>query len=206
MTILASFLAPAGRAFIFLLVVSIEAVPAALAAEYTIEPGGSNFVEFVSKAPVETVTGKTQQITGRIDADPSALGDSIEVVIEVDLASLDTGIGLRNRHMRENHLHTDRYPKAVFRGGRISGASHQTVETGRATTFRIAGDFELHGVRRRIEAPVEATLRPDGSLRAVVRFEVRLPDYDIPRPQFLVMRLDELQRITLDVTARAAAK
>ncbi|MBK9304990.1 MAG: YceI family protein [bacterium] len=39
--------------------------------------------------------------------------------MDVDLAALDTGIGLRNRHMRENHLETDRFPQAVFRGARI---------------------------------------------------------------------------------------
>ena len=107
--------------------------------------------------------------------------------------------------MRENHLHTDKHPKAVFRGGRISETSRRTIEAGRPTTFRIAGEFELHGVLRRIDAPVEATLLPDGALHAVVRFDVKLSDYGIPRPQFLVMRLDEVQHIILDVTARSAS-
>ena len=42
------------------------------------------------------------------------------------------------------------------------------------------------------------------SLRAVTRFDVKLSDYDIKRPQFLVMKLDEVQHVTFDVTAYAA--
>src|SRR5690606_23312653 len=91
----------------------------ASAARYEIVPGDPNEVTFVSKAPLETFDGSTKQIRGRIEIDPQALGDSITVEVSVDLASLDTGIELRNQHMRENHLHTEKHPEAVFRGAHL---------------------------------------------------------------------------------------
>ena len=36
-------------------------------------------------------------------------------------------------------------------------------------------------------------------IHVVARFEIKLSDYEIPRPQFLIMKLDEVQRITVDI-------
>jgi hypothetical protein len=41
-----------------------------------------------------------------------------------------------------------------------------------------------------------------GALHVVTHFKIKLPDYSIPRPQFLVMKLDEVQSVTVDLTAR----
>ena len=175
------------------------------AADFNIEPGGKNFVRFESKAPMETVTGTTQQVHGSLAFDPASLGDTIAVTVAVDLATLDTGIALRNRHMRENHLHTDKYPQAVFHGARILESSAPGLGQGKTTKLRVRGILAMHGVEKVVEAPVEADLLPDGSVHALVRFDVKLADYEIPRPQFLVMRLDEVQHLTLDLTARPGA-
>lgn len=173
------------------------------AADFRIHPGTPSRVEFVSKAPMETVTGRTQQVSGEVRLEPDSLGDSLQVRVEVDLASLDTGIDLRDRHMRENHLHTDAYPKAVFTGGRLSELSATQLAPGVTVKGTIDGTMELHGKRQPLRAALEMTLQ-DSTLHIVTRFRLRLSDYAIPRPQFLVMRLDETQSITADLTARAA--
>jgi polyisoprenoid-binding protein YceI len=142
-----------------------------------------------------------------VHLDPPSRGESIEVDLEVDLSRLDTGIELRNKHMRENHLHTDRWPKATFRGGRVSERSHDALTAGRRTTFTLAGTLELHGEARRVSVPVAITPQPDGGLRVESSFQVKLSDHGIPRPQFLVMKLDDVQRIDLDlVLSRHAGK
>ena len=41
------------------------------------------------------------------------------------------------------------------------------------------------------------------SLRIVGRFPVALSDHDIARPRFLVMKLADVQEVTVDVTAEA---
>lgn len=66
----------------------------------------------------------------------------------VDLASLDTGIGLRNRHMRENHLHTDEFPEAVFSGSMAWPAEIPSMEPGVEVELEFSGRLELHGVTR----------------------------------------------------------
>lgn len=182
----------------------------AAAARFEFRPDeGSNSIEFVSKAPMETVTGKTSQLAGFVALDPAQVADSIAVSIDVPLASLDTGIELRNQHMRENHLETDRYPTATFRGAAVVSGAGKALEAGRTETIEIQGDFQVHGVTRTIRVPVDLTWTPagdghGGALRTVARFQLKLADYDIKRPSFLVMKLDEVQRVTFDVKAFAS--
>jgi polyisoprenoid-binding protein YceI len=176
--------------------------PAAAATSYEIRPGDEgNLVRFRSKAPLETIIGTTREASGSIEADLDRLSDSVRVLVEVDLASLDTGIDLRNRHMRENHLHTDRFPKAVFRAGRIEGKPVTAIPPGGRARFSLAGEFTLHGVTKAIQVPVDAVRMPGDSLIVETSFEVLLSDYEIPRPEFLILRLDEKQHVEVRLTA-----
>ena len=174
----------------------------AFAASYEIVPGDPNEVTFVSKAPLETFDGSTKQIRGHIEIDPQALGDSITVEVSVDLKSLDTGIELRNQHMRENHLHTDKHPDVVFRGAHVVGDRPSSLSPGAPTALTLAGSFSLHGVTKRVELPVVLTLHPEtGAIDVTSEFVVYLADYDIPRPKMLFVKLDEKQTVTFHAVA-----
>ncbi len=174
------------------------------AERFVIAAGDESRVQFESHAPLESFTGKTTAVSGVIECDPAALGDSITVVVEVDMASLDTGIGKRNADMRENHLETDRHPTATFRGASLLGEPPSSLAAGQPTDVRMAGTLTLHGVSRRIEVLVTLTLAADAStLRAVTAFPVRLDDYSISRPKFLFLKLGEVQDASLDVVATA---
>lgn len=176
------------------------------AATFLVHAGGGNKVVFVSKATMEKFEGKTDHIDGRIEVDPARLGDSAAVHFEVDLASLDTGIAIRNRHMREEHLETAKYPKAVFDGVAIH-APAGGLEAGKPTPLDVEGTFTLHGVSRRIRITVEATYQPKekgGEIAFRTAFPVTLADYRISRPQFLFMKLAETQEVQVKGIASAA--
>lgn len=178
--------------------------------DYAIVPGTAGTeVEFLSKATLESFTGRTDRIRGHIRCDPDALTDSISVFVEVDLASLETGMGLRDKHMRENHLETDQYPHAVFRGARILPGAPPALPAGAAgapgppVEIPIAGEFALHGVRRPVEVTARVTRLGDGTRALAIEcaFEVKLADHRIDRPRFLMMKVSDTQRITLRLVA-----
>jgi polyisoprenoid-binding protein YceI len=182
------------------------AAAGAPAETFQVEAGKPNRVRFESKAPLETFDGKTDRIRGHITLVPAALADSIDVRLEVDLTSLDTGIEVRNKHMRENHLDTKDHPKAVFTGGTLSGIKQRNLTAGPAT-FDIEGTMQLHGVSRRLRAACTLTFDATTQrLQARCTFKVALADYQIKRPSFLVMKLDEVQRVELDLVTQPAAK
>lgn len=178
----------------------------ALAERFDFRPHEENRVEFESRAPLETFTGSTRSISGYVDFDPMNLGtDSIEVEVRVDLKSLDTGIGLRNKHMRENHLETDKYPAAVFRGGAVSDVSAESLSPGKSATLKVSGSFEIHGVARDMVVPVTVERDQNGSIWVSTRFQVRLDDHEIERPSFLMLKLDQVQRVRFRARAVSVA-
>ena len=175
-------------------------VNAARAADFVVRPGGDSRVVFTSKAPTETFEGKTSQMSGTLSLDPVAVADSITVHLEVDLASLDTGSKLRNKHMRENHLETGKFPKAVFDGAAILAGAK--LEPGKAAAFQVEGTFTIHGVSRRLRCDAQAMVAAKGNAVAFsASFPIKLSDYDIKLPEFLFMKLAETQQVRVSATA-----
>jgi len=183
------------------------AAAVAHASVFTVREGKDSKVVFTSRAPTETFQGKTDRMQGTLTLDPTAIGDSVTVHLEVDLASLDTGKKMRNRHMRENHLETDKYPKAIFDGAAVLSPPGAKLEPGKPTPFQIEGTFALHGVTRRLKADARATWVPAGTGGRIVfyaEFPVTLSDYSIRRPEFLFLKLAETQQVSVTGVASSA--
>ena len=189
------------------LIASVLFAAPSYGARFVIKEGAKgNTVRFESKAPLESFEGTTDKVSGYVSLDPVRIGDSVTVYVEVDLASLDTGIEKRNRHMRENHLETEEYPTAVFRGATVLDPSATSLARGETVTFDVEGDFELHGVKRRLRTRVDVTrIETDGmeTLLIASDFNIKLSDYAIERPKFLFMKLSEDQGVKFRVTAVA---
>lgn len=199
----------------FTLVFTLTAGLAQAAVEFkATDPMGRNTVQFKTSAPLEDIVGTTNRVTGEIKVDPQNLknGDAF-ARFEVDLASLDTGIGLRDTHMREQYLHTDRYPKAVFTLEGIEAPARR-LEPNQTVTLKARGFFELHGVKRNIEVPIQVTYLPESQatmgklpgnlLRISSQFDIKLQDYKIERPQMVLLKVGEVAHISLDVFATDA--
>jgi len=72
------------------------------------------FIQFTSKATLETVVGTPRgDRSSRFNLD-SVMATTTEN-FDVDLNTLDTGIGMRNNDMKEDFLETGKYPSATFK-------------------------------------------------------------------------------------------
>lgn len=188
------------------LVVIAAARAPAVAQEFQVDPRAENVVRFTSRASIEEFQGVSDRIDGYVLLNGPTLsgttgGDSTEVYLEVDLASLDTGIGLRNRHMRDNYLEVRKYPFATYRA-RIARA-----EAGPGQTYRVSarGTLSIHGVDR--ERELTCRVEPRGSgYRAQCAFEVLLSDHDIDIPKIMFLKLANEIRLELDFTVAPAAE
>lgn len=180
--------------------------PPAGAERFVVQPGDeTNEIVFVSRATLETFEGRTRAVRGFVSIDPADVGDSLTVRFEVDLATFDTGIELRNKHMRENHLETDVYPTAVFEGARILGPIPSVLHEGEPVEYVVQGTMQIHGRKRRLRASVELTLLGGERGRRIHiqgGFPIHLDHYDIAHPKFLIMKVDKVQQIEIDLVAR----
>lgn len=175
------------------------------AARYALSVGdGRQEVRFHSKAPIESFDGVTDQVTGWIEVQLDALGDGARWHIEVDLTGLDTGIGLRDQHMRENHLHTAEFPVAVFEGTMAELKPGGALLVDESIDIELAGILRLHGIARERTIACRVTRRREGALEFLdirAEFLVRLADHGIPRPKFLMLKLAEDQRVEVRLRA-----
>ena len=147
----------------------------------------SGRAEFTSSVPLHTFTGTSDRLVGRVDV-RSGIVD-----FYLDLETLDTGIGKRDKDMRRT-LETDRYPFASFYGSLVAPLD----STSRAEQpVRVRGTFSVHGVEREVE--VDGTIaRTSDGLRVRAAWALRLDDYDIKPPSLLLIRVDQVQQIRIE--------
>jgi len=147
------------------------------------------YVEFVSSAPMLEFRGKSNQLAGLVDLEKNL------VDFYVDLNTLDTGINLRNNHMRDSYLETDKYPFAEFTGKMVSDYSKLPRDAQEVT---VAGTFKIHGVEREME--IEGTLTPDGDgLTLGASWIVKLEDHNIDRPRVVFYELADEQIVNISI-------
>ena len=182
------------RKYYAALLIIILLFPGIRAIEYQVSKSGKNLVKFISDAPVENFEGVTQQIDGYIYWEGDSLTRNSELYFEVDLNTLDTGIGLRNRHMRENYLETDKFPLAYYKG-KIASAARKDEKTYRVNTH---GTMTIHGVEKPLS--IEGTLidEGNGTFRIQTAFEVKLSDFQIKIPKLMFFKIDERMQVKLD--------
>ncbi|MEO0559568.1 MAG: YceI family protein [Bacteroidota bacterium] len=145
-------------------------------------------VEFTSRVPLHTFTGTSPHLNGALDL------DTREVDFYVDLETVETGIGKRDRDMRDA-LETRRFPFAEFTGRLTTPLDLQQRTPQRA---RVEGTFTIHGVARPLT--VVGTIEPTRQgLRVRAGWEVRLDDHNIQPPRLLMVKVNQVQRVEIDI-------
>lgn len=163
------------------------------AQEYQVEQSSENLVKFISDAPIEDFEGITNEIDGYLYTEKPDFSGETELYFEVDLLSLDTGIGLRNRHMRENYFETDKYPKASF-GGYIK--SVEKIGDDKYNVV-VSGKLKIHGVEK--DREITGVIQKDKkSLFVHTDFIVLLSDHKIDIPGVMFYKIDEDMQLVLD--------
>lgn len=125
---------------------------------------------------------RTTSVSGTVSLGAATPG-ALDGELQADLSSLDTGIALRNTHLRDKYLEVGR--GAEFATAILSGVRLTKVD---ASTFRgqtpFTGTLLLHGTRRPVAG--QAEIHPEGrDLRVVASFPVRIDDYGIASPRYL---------------------
>ena len=125
---------------------------------------------------------KTNALSGLLTPS-STHPSSYEGSLVVDLRSIDTGINLRNEHLREKYLEVDKapaYATATLSAIDLKGVDPDAPD-GKGT---FTGSLMLHGTTKAVSGPVEVRKAGSG-VRVKASFPVNLSDYNIPEPRYL---------------------
>lgn len=152
----------------------------------------SGHAEFTSRVPLHTFTGESSHLTGMIDLQENVID------FYLDLATLKTGIDRRDRDMYRT-LEIDQYPFAEFQGSMENSFNPDSNER---QTVVARGEFSIHGITREIR--IEGQLQKQGSeLLLEAEWVLLLEDYDIDPPGILFYRVNDEQRIRIEVVLKA---
>lgn len=140
-------------------------------------------VVFVADARLHDFEGRATVVSGRVRA--RGIDEAVGCVM-IEAKALDTGIGLRNRFMWEDHLEVAKFPEIRFI---LTGLADRRAESDHSL-MTLEGELTLHGVSRELRIP--ATVRPaDRGLVIEGTAPLRMSDYGIERPAFLFITVKD---------------
>jgi polyisoprenoid-binding protein YceI len=138
---------------------------------------------------------RTRMINGSLRPGESSV-EAWSGDLTVPLGDLDTGIGLRNQHLRDNYLEVGKGPgfsHAVLADVRPTGLAAD-APVGKGT---FTATLRLHGVERPVTGQVE--VRQAGqALRVRASFPVVLEQFGIAKPRYLGVGVRE--EVTVQVS------
>jgi polyisoprenoid-binding protein YceI len=109
---------------------------------------------------------------------------------ELDLSSLDTGIELRNRHLKEKYLEVGKFPRSRFSLGPLQiFRDGSNVDTNWKKELPFSGELDLHGVKKRVNG-TSTIRRLDNRFEVAAEFQLKLSDFGISIPKFAGMRVE----------------
>jgi polyisoprenoid-binding protein YceI len=141
---------------------------------------------------------RTKAVSGEVAENPSQPG-AMSGALKVQLDTLETGIALRDRHLRDTYLEVGKGPEyavAVLENIRVDSTDGKG-------TFK--GILTLHGQRSEVVGTSTVQRRGDG-VKVEAQFPVRVSSFQIPEPAYLGVGVrDEIQvKVTLNATPAAA--
>lgn len=161
---------------------------------YIADPMKRDTITFNSRAPLEDIVGQTHTATGYIVFDPRYPTMGMRASFRVPAQSLETGIPLRDEHLRgDGWLEADLYPAIAF----TVQDTKDVFLVKESPAFRtynmtLMGPFSLHGRTVPIKVPARVTfmkesektkMKMPGDLCAIrANFEIRLKTFGINGP------------------------
>lgn len=146
------------------------ALAVTVAAEAKLTSTGSSSVEFKAVGPGGLkINGKSNVV--------QVADDDKTITVTVPLGNLDTGIGMRNTHMKDKYLEVSKYPNAVLSVTK-PGAGYPAGGSGEAT-----GTMTLHGVSKPVKFHYD--VKKEGAEYAVSgTVRINITDFKIEQPSF----------------------
>ncbi len=144
---------------------------------------GNISFEAVGKPAMIKIKGEAKKFNSQIKIEKGILS----LNAELDLSALNTGIDLRDEHMKENYLEVNKFPKAKLKIDQLFSEvpSGALLPTSQNKTF--SGLLELHGK----QVPISGEYSINDKNIAEAEFKIKLTDFDIKIPEYLGIKVAE---------------
>lgn len=146
------------------------------------------------------IRGELKENAGKraLEGKLSIEGNRLAGTAKCQLDGFDTGIGLRNQHMKEKYLETGKFPLAevVLEPVTLPDA----VATGGSATLPFKGKLTLHGTTK----PFTGTLTAKGK-DFTFEFPVALAEHGVETPSYLGIKVTKEVTVTVEAAGSAVS-
>jgi len=150
------------------------------------DKGGRNQTTFYSTTPLEDINGLGNGVGGSVTFNVNDL-KTLKGKVSVSVASIKTGIDLRDEHMRSaGWLDAEKYPEITFEIKKVSDIKSLSDNK---LSAKITGSYSMHGVTKDVIADATLTYldeneitkqRAPGDLLGVqAKFTIKLSDFGV---------------------------
>lgn len=151
----------------------------------------SGYAEFEAKAPLNSYTGKSNELEGKINLEQPT------VSFQLSVKTIKTGIDKRDRDMYEL-LEVEQYPLVKFEGKLTSDFSKDSDAKQKVTA---SGDFTLHGVTQSVD--IEGTLQNTSEgLKVEASWPTMISDYNVEQPSILFYEVEDKHVISIEAVLK----
>ena len=155
------------------------------------DPKGVNNAVFNLDAPLESVNGSANGISGTVSFDPENPGATTgKIVVATETMTVPNPMQKEHLHSA-NWLDVAKYPEITFEAKSLANVKTED----NVTTADVTGTFTLHGVSKEITVPIKLTYLKDklsarvpkmeGDLLVIrANFSINREDFDIQKGKF----------------------
>lgn len=184
---------------------AVPAVSHADATTFRVRADGKSRATFVSDAPLETMTGKSSRVTGRLTVDPADITKTTGS-FKLPVVSLRTNNDLRDEHLQgDGWLDAKKTPNIHFEITEVILGKKDPPElkANKNRKVKVRGKFTAHGITKNVIASGNVNWAGN-ELHIKAEFIATLEDHNISVPS--IVRLKVANDISVSVDLHAVAQ
>jgi len=163
------------------------AAPAAAVLKSSPAQGEVTF-EAVGKPSMLKIKGVGEGPEGEVSLAPQVHGD-----FKFKLASLKTGVDMRDEHMKTKYLQVDKFPTAELKIDSVEGFKPESAD---ASALPFKGTLTIHGVTTPVAGTVDIK-KKDKGYAVNANFETKVSDHAIDIPSYLGVTVADAVKVSV---------
>jgi polyisoprenoid-binding protein YceI len=162
------------------------------AADWTTTAGST--VEFTARITGGSFLAKSQKVSATATSDDGQTLTRVSVL--VDAGSFETGIDLRDEHLRDKYLEASTFREIRF----VADGQSLAVKPG--SPFSLRGTLTVKGVSKPVQVEGRFESASVSEVVASTRFKVDVTEFGIRRPSFAVVKMDPVVDVAVRLVLR----
>lgn len=148
-------------------------------------------ISFFSEAPLENIEAHNNQATSILNTDNG------EIVFSVLMKGFEFEKALMQEHFNESYVHSDKYPKASFKG-QIENFDDIDLSKDGEYDVKVSGELEIHGEKKKYTTGGKLVKKGE-SIKADSKFKIKVADHGVKIPAGKADNISNEIEITVDM-------